>query len=249
MPFVVFEGGEGVGKSTQIEMLRQALVGRGLEVTCTREPGGTPFAERLRRVFKDDALTVDEPTPWAELLLVASARAQHLERLIRPALAKGHWVICDRFLDSAAVYQGARGKLGFATVMGLHALFMTRADVPDLTIILDMEPNAAMARLKARTSLAHGTDLTGQQQNGQKPSRDLLDRLDRLDRMADELHHIIRKGFLSLAEQRTAYPDGTVPNRIVIPAANSPEIIGAQILQSMEHSSVLQPALRPRERS
>jgi dTMP kinase len=238
MPFVVFEGGEGVGKSTQIEMLRQFLVNRGLQVTCTREPGGTPFAECLRRVFKDDAMSVDEPTPWAELLLVASARAQHLDRLLRPALAKGNWVICDRFLDSAAVYQGARGKLGFATVMGLHALFMTPADVPDLTIILDMEPDAAISRLQARKPLIHEAGTAAHSPGGEKPGR------DRLDHMADELHHIIRNGFLSLVEQKTAYPCGKVPHRVVLSAAGSPDAIGAQIIQSLKNHPTLAQALQ-----
>jgi dTMP kinase len=238
MTFVVFEGGEGVGKSTQIEMLRQTLLNGGLPVTCTREPGGTPFAECLRRVFKDDALSVDEPTPWAELLLVASARAQHLERLIRPALAKGHWVICDRFLDSAAVYQGARGKLGFSTVMGLHALFMTPADVPDLTIILDMEPDAAISRLQARKPQIPESGAAGHALTGESPGR------DRLDHMANELHHIIRNGFLSLVDQKTAYPCGKVPNRVVVSATGSPDAIGAQIIQALRKQPTLEQLLQ-----
>src|SRR5512138_1352502 len=102
--FITIEGGEGVGKSTQIGRLRDFLAGRGLEVVVTREPGGTHRAERIRELLLE---TSDEPMPGiCELLLMFAARSTHIENVIRPALARGAWVICDRFTDASYAYQG-----------------------------------------------------------------------------------------------------------------------------------------------
>jgi dTMP kinase len=212
MPFIVFEGGEGVGKSTQLTLLAAELQKRGLKVLTTREPGGTPFAESLRRIFKDPAVQGDEPTAWAELLVVAAARAQHLTKLIRPERQQGTWVLCDRFLDSAFVYQGMRGSLGPATVSALHRLFMEPQDVPDITLILDLDPSMATLRVGNRQGKPQG---------------------DRLDSMPFDLHRGLRDGFVALAQQGIPYPCGTVPNRIIIDAAGSTAAVAALINQGV----------------
>jgi len=107
--FIAFEGGEGAGKSTQARLLAEALRARGLDVVVTREPGGTAGAEAIRALLLDTA--GEGFLPRAEALLFAAARADHVERLIRPALAAGQWVVCDRFLDSSRAYQGGGGGL------------------------------------------------------------------------------------------------------------------------------------------
>nr|MDP8994939.1 dTMP kinase [Pseudomonadota bacterium] len=117
--FISLEGGEGAGKSTQLKRLADALRGRRLEVVETREPGGSPGAEAIRALL----LQGEEQrwTPEAEALLFAAARADHVARTIRPALAEGKWVLSDRFLDSSIAYQGGAGGLGFEAVRALHA--------------------------------------------------------------------------------------------------------------------------------
>ncbi len=145
--FIAFEGGEGVGKSTQGRLLAATLRERGLEVVTTREPGGTAGAEAIRAM-----LLSTEGEGWgarAEALLFAAARADHVERLIRPALARGAWVICDRFVDSSRAYQGAGGGLCDEEVMTLHRIG-SGSLLPDVTILLTLPPEAAAARLAKR---------------------------------------------------------------------------------------------------
>jgi dTMP kinase len=145
--FIAFEGGEGCGKSTQARMLAQALCARGLPVELTREPGGTPGAEAIR------ALLLDPPGegwgPEAEALLFAAARADHVARLIRPALAEGRWVISDRFVDSSRAYQGGAGGVGDEAVQALHQIGSAGLR-PDLTILLTVDADEAIARTRAR---------------------------------------------------------------------------------------------------
>lgn len=145
--FITFEGGEGAGKSTQLRRLQGFLEARGLVVLATREPGGTPGAEEIRRL-----LVTGEGNrwdAWSEALLVTAARRDHVERVIRPALAGGTWVLCDRFLDSTLAYQGHAGGLGAGAVEALHALAIGRLR-PDLTLLLDIAPEAGLARAAAR---------------------------------------------------------------------------------------------------
>ncbi|WP_371153767.1 dTMP kinase [Jannaschia sp. 2305UL9-9] len=146
--FISFEGIDGCGKSTQSRHLAERLGSRGQPVVWTREPGGSPGAEEIRRLLVEGA-----PGRWSaetELLLFTAARRDHLERLIDPALARGDWVITDRFADSTRVYQGAtRGDLR-ATVDRLHSLMIGRE--PDLTLVLDVDPEAALSRGLARRS-------------------------------------------------------------------------------------------------
>lgn len=145
--FIAFEGGEGAGKSTQARLLADALRARGLSVIITREPGGTRGAEAIR------SLLLSPPgagwPPEAEALLFAAARADHVAHLIRPALACGEWVICDRFVDSSRAYQGGAGGLGDDAVTTLHA-FGSGGLRPDRVILLEGEEAALAGRLTAR---------------------------------------------------------------------------------------------------
>ncbi|PEQ11277.1 dTMP kinase [Novosphingobium sp. PC22D] len=145
--FIAFEGGEGAGKSTQARLLAEGLRARGLEVVATREPGGTPGAEEIRTMLLD---TRGEGwNPRAEALLFAAARSDHVERLIRPALERGAWVVCDRFLDSSRAYQGGGGGLSDAEILALHAVG-SEGLLPDLTVLVEVSPKVAAQRLAAR---------------------------------------------------------------------------------------------------
>lgn len=145
--FVTFEGGEGVGKSTQIRRLAERLRARGAEVVMTREPGGSPRAEALRETLLGGG--AKRFGPLAETILVASARADHVDLVIRPALARGSWVLCDRFIDSTAAYQGALGGVPAETIRALEAVAASEAR-PDLTIVLDAPPASGLARARKR---------------------------------------------------------------------------------------------------
>lgn len=145
--FIVFEGGEGMGKSTQARLLVEALEKHGLTVRLTREPGGTPGAEAIRSLLLDPP--GDGWGPEAEALLFAAARADHVARLIRPALERGEWVVCDRFLDSSRAYQGRAGGVGDEAVLGLHAIG-SGGLLPDLTLVLAAETSQVAQRLRKR---------------------------------------------------------------------------------------------------
>lgn len=149
--FIAFEGGEGAGKSTQGRLLAEALRARGLSVVMTREPGGTSGAEAIR------TLLLSPPgegwPPQAEALLFAAARADHVAHLIRPALARGDWVICDRFVDSSRAYQGGAGAMGDAAITALHA-FGSDGLRPDRVILLEGDEAALAGRLAARGETA-----------------------------------------------------------------------------------------------
>jgi dTMP kinase len=152
--FVTLEGGEGVGKSTQLKALAAALRGRGLDVVETREPGGSPGAEAIRALLLHD----QRWTPEAEALLFAAARADHVARTIRPALERGAWVLCDRFVDSSIAYQGGAGGLGFDTVRALHAIG-SHGFLPERTLLLQLPEGEAEDRAQARDTA--GADLIG----------------------------------------------------------------------------------------
>jgi len=145
--FIALEGGEGVGKSTQAKLLADELGRRGIAVELTREPGGTPGAEAIR------ALLLNPPgdgwTAEAEALLFAAARADHVAHRIRPALAAGKWVICDRFVDSSRAYQGGGGGVSDADIMALHN-FGSGGLLPDLTLVIIAPETAVTERLAAR---------------------------------------------------------------------------------------------------
>lgn len=148
--FITFEGGEGAGKSTQMRLLAEKLCGLGREVVATREPGGTPFAERVRVLILDPATPVH--SALSEALLFYAARADHLERVIRPALGRGAIVLADRFSDSTEVYQSLAGGLSSETFAALEAA-VVGAEKPDLTIVLDLDPVAGLERVRTRGAL------------------------------------------------------------------------------------------------
>jgi dTMP kinase len=143
--FIAFEGGEGAGKSTQEALLARWLTERGHRVVRTREPGGTPAGEAIRAVLLGNQYTgLDER---AEALLFAAARAEHAQRIIRPALAAGDVVVCDRYLDSSVAYQGVGRELGAKQVREL-SLWATRGLLPDVTVVLDIDPAIGLSRVK-----------------------------------------------------------------------------------------------------
>lgn len=208
MPFIVFEGGEGCGKSTQAAKLAQFLRDKGLTVLETREPGGTPLAEDIRKVFKSVPTSGDVPTPRTELLLVMAARAQHIEKTIRPALQAGKWVICDRFLDSSYIYQGFRGGLS-KTEIDTVAAPVVNGLQPDLTFVLRVDLQTAHSRISARP----GSE---------------ADRLDTELIQNASLH----SAFEALVTSRTPYPDGRVPARVLLDGNGTVEQVQQRVLQA-----------------
>ncbi len=145
--FITLEGGEGVGKSTQLKALADAITARGHNVVTTREPGGSEGAEAIRALLMQGA--EDKWSARAEALLFAAARADHIEKLIRPALERGNWVLCDRFIDSSRAYQGGAGGLSDDDVMTLHRIG-SEGMLPDRTLILTLPDNEAESRAAAR---------------------------------------------------------------------------------------------------
>jgi dTMP kinase len=145
--FITLEGGEGVGKSTQLKALAEVITARGHKVVTTREPGGSEGAEAIRALLMQGG--EDKWSARAEALLFAAARADHVEKLIRPALARGDWVLCDRFIDSSRAYQGRAGGLSDADIMTLHRIG-SEGMVPDRTLVLTLPEGEAGARAAAR---------------------------------------------------------------------------------------------------
>ncbi|WP_044561442.1 dTMP kinase [Azospirillum sp. B4] len=171
--FITLEGGEGAGKSTQIRLLAQALAARGLEVVTTREPGGGSDGAAAIR-----SLLVAGDTPWqrlTEALLHNAARHENVEALVRPAIARGAWVLCDRYVDSTVAYQGYAMGVDRRILTDLHRL-STGGLMPDLTLVLDLPVAAGLARA------------------GTRPGAE-----DRYERMGTAFHERLRQGFLDIA--------------------------------------------------
>ena len=141
--FITLEGGEGVGKTTQLDALAEALRARGLDIVTTREPGGSEGAEAIRALLLGG--TEERWSAAAEALLFAAARTDHVDQTIRPALARGAWVLCDRFLDSSLAYQGAAGGLGVEQVRAINAFGLAQC-LPDRTLLLLHPEGAERAR-------------------------------------------------------------------------------------------------------
>lgn len=149
--FISLEGGEGAGKSTQAARLAAALVERGITPVVTREPGGSEGAEAIRALLMQG--DVSRWSARTETLLFAAARADHVEKLIRPALSRGDWVICDRFIDSTRAYQGVAGGMDDADIMAIHA-FGTKELLPDRTFVLEVPIDEGRARAALRDGAA-----------------------------------------------------------------------------------------------
>ncbi len=171
--FVTFEGLDGSGKTTQAKLLRDRLEADGEEIVWTREPGGTELGERIRELV----LHGGDVAPWAEALLYAASRAQHVEEVIRPALERGASVICDRYVDSSVAYQGVGRGLGLERVLELN-LHAVGGLLPERTFLLLLDPTAVPTRLPGE--------------------------LDRLEREGDDFHARVDAGYRKLAER---YPE------------------------------------------
>jgi len=192
--FITFEGGEGSGKSTHAALLAERLRARGLEVLLTREPGGSPGAEIIRHIILSG---IAKPLGTeTEAILFAAARDDHVGATILPALRAGQWVVCDRFIDSTRVYQGALGKVDMKLIRGLERVTVGDT-MPDLTILIDVPANIGLAR--ARTRRGEGA-------------------ADRFEAESVEFHEALREAFLDVARhepRRFAVIDGRPPRDVV----------------------------------
>ncbi|HEX2753059.1 MAG TPA: dTMP kinase [Alphaproteobacteria bacterium] len=207
--FITLEGGDGTGKSTQIRMLAAALAAAGVDTVTTREPGGTPQAERIRNLLlQRDSGSFD---PLTEAMLMFSARREHLVNKIWPEMKKGKWVISDRFADSTRAFQGYGMGLDEDLIEKLYALVAGDFQ-PDLTFIFDIDPEAGLAR---------SLNQKGQTQNATESTE------DRYERMGLAFHNRLRDGFLAIAKQ---YPDRCV----IIDAAQDIQAVHRQVLRVVE---------------
>jgi dTMP kinase len=192
--FITFEGGEGSGKSTHTAALAERLKARALDCLLTREPGGSAGAEVIRHVILSG---IAKPLgAETETILFAAARDDHVRMTIEPALNAGQWVICDRFLDSTRVYQGALGKVDMKLIRSLERITVG-ATMPDLTFVLDVPANIGLARAKTRRGATTA---------------------DRFESEALEFHEDLRRAFLVLAERepkRIVVIDGRAPRDVV----------------------------------
>jgi len=173
--FITFEGGEGSGKSTQIELLNNFLIQKKTNVICTREPGGTPSAEIIRKLVTEG--DVDRWSPMTESLLMWAARSELVDKLIKPSLQDGKWVLCDRFYHSTFAYQGVGHNLGLENMRVIKNIVIGDVD-PDFIIVLDIDPVKGIERTKNRNS-------------GE----------DRFEKLDIEFHKLLRAAFLSFAEE------------------------------------------------
>jgi len=190
--FITLEGIDGTGKSTQLRLLAQHLKRRGLPVRATREPGGTKVGERIRKILL--ASTTTQLAPLAELALMYAARAQHLQEVIRPALAKGEIVVSDRYNDASLAYQGYGRKLGEETVRAFDRIVCARTQ-PDLTIVLDLAPRLSLQRARGRQL--------------RRKSRQ-----ERFELQGMNFHRRVRRGYLAVARKE--------PRRVKVVRANGP---------------------------
>ena len=202
--FITLEGGEGAGKSTQAARLVEALAARGIRAIATREPGGSPRAEEIRAVILSGSAS--RLGPLAEALLFSAARADHLAATIRPALARGDWVVCDRFADSTRAYQGAAGGLDAGVINALERIVVGDT-TPDLTIVLDIPAAAGLRRAAARRGAGEAAD--------------------RFEGETIAFHEALRRGFLEIAAR--------APERCaVLDASADAETVARHVLAVVE---------------
>jgi dTMP kinase len=190
--FITLEGIDGTGKSTQLHLLVQHLKKSGLAVRVTREPGGTKVGERIRKILL--ASTTTRLTPLAELALIYAARAQHLQEVIRPALAKGEIVLSDRYNDASLAYQGYGRELGVEAVRAFDRIICARTQ-PDLTIVLDLDPRLSLERAQGRQS--------------RRKSKQ-----ERFELQGVNFHNRVRDGYLAIARKE--------PRRMKVVQADGP---------------------------
>jgi len=202
--FITLEGIEGCGKSTQIRILAETLRKTGRHVVVTREPGGCPISDAIRSVLLDSANK--GMTPVAELLLYAAARAQHVEDVIRPALAEGKIVLCDRFSDATFAYQGGGRGLDTGLIRRLNNI-ATGGLAPDLTLLLDFSPEEGLKRARTRNSKNSGPD------EGRFESESL------------DFHGRVRKGYLDLARTENRF--------LVIEASGTIEEVASRMAKAV----------------
>ncbi|MBT8043044.1 MAG: dTMP kinase [Kiritimatiellales bacterium] len=176
--FITFEGPEGSGKSTQIRLLAEQLEKQGIDVLCTREPGGTKTGEAIRSILQHDAAG-EALAERAELMLFTASRAQLMNQVILPALKSGTWVLCDRFIDSTMAYQGFARGMDISTLDAINE-FAVFGRMPDLTVLLDLDIEAGFRRLEERYA------------DGQASH-------DRFEQEARDFHHRVREGYHKLA--------------------------------------------------
>lgn len=181
--FISFEGGEGGGKTTQIKLLAEKLEAQGIKVLLTREPGGSDGAEELRHILLTGE--VGAWSPISEALLFAAGRSDHLEKLIRPSLEEGVWVLCDRFLDSTRAYQGVAGNVPAELIETIEK-YVVADSLPDRTYILDLDPQIGLARANARMA-----DIKAQ---------DAKLAEDRFENMRLQFHLDLRECYLDIAK-------------------------------------------------
>lgn len=197
--FITLEGGEGAGKSTLARALSERLIATGLTARMTREPGGSPKAEAIREMIL--AGQARDYGPFAEALMFSAARIDHIDSLIRPALMRGEWVICDRFIDSTRVYQGVLGKLDKAVLAELETVTISGL-MPELTLILDLDPEIGLARAAKR----------------RRPG----EAIDRFEGETLAFHRNLRQAYQDIASaepQRCAVLDATSPPEALAEAA------------------------------
>jgi len=203
--FITFEGLDGCGKSTQLERLAGKLRERGLAITVTREPGGTPTGEKIRQLLLDTK-TASLSTK-AELALMFASRAQHIEEIILPALAAGHIVLCDRFTDSSEAYQGGGRKLGSEIVLDLHRVLCGDL-TPDLTVLMDSDVGASVERARRRNQARANSD--SDENRFERESRTFFSR--------------VRSCYLEIAKREPA-------RVVVVDARGTPDQTHAKILE------------------
>ncbi len=200
--FITLEGGEGAGKSTQARRIAEALRGQGREVVLTREPGGSPRAEKIREAILSGLIAPLGPT--AEAMMFTAARIDHLDHTIRPALARGAWVVCDRFADSTRAYQGALGDLDPRFIRSLERIAIG-PNIPDLTIMVDIPADVGMARASQRRDGAP----------------------DRFEAEGPAFHEALRRSFLEIAASEPG-------RCVVVSGAQEPDAVAQEIWSAVE---------------